>query len=213
MTRTRTAILTTTLLSFTTLYACGGGSKEAAEPAPPPAPEPAAEAEPEPPPEEPAEPAAPPEPPAPEPKTLSEDLDGDGTPEEISLAGTELSIGEAKVTLASDKITPDKAETIELKTIDINKKDKAKELVIVDAGAEGAGTWWIVSYDGAAKTASEPVEVTVAGEPEIKGNGKVVVKAENCGETTTTTYQLKKGVLAKGKEKKKGKYDEAKCPG
>ena len=94
MTRTRTAILTTTLLSFSTLYACGGGSKEAAEPAPPPAPEPVAETEPEPPPEEPVEPA-PVEPPAPEPKTLSEDLDGDGTPEEISLAGTELSIGEA----------------------------------------------------------------------------------------------------------------------
>jgi hypothetical protein len=212
MTRTRTAILTTTLLSFSTLYACGGGSKEAAEPAPAPAPEPVAETEPEPPPEEPVEPA-PVEPPAPEPKTLSEDLDGDGTPEEISLAGTELSIGEAKVTLASDKITPEKAETIELRAIDINKKDKAKELVIVDAGAEGAGTWWIVSYDGAAKTASEPVEVMVAGDPEVKGNGKLTVKAENCGETTTTTYQLKKGVLAKGKEKKKGKYDEAKCPG
>ncbi len=213
MTRTRSAILTTTLLSFSTLYACGGGSKEAAEPAPAPAPEPAAEAEPEPPPEEPAEPAPPPELPAPEPKTLSEDLDGDGTPEEISLAGTELSIGEAKVTLASEKLTPEKAATIELKVVDLNKKDKARELVIVDAGAEGAGTWWIVSYDGAAKTASEPVEVAVSGEPEIKGNGKLTTKAENCGETTTTTYALKKGVLTKGKEKKKGKYDEAKCPG
>ena len=117
------------------------------------------------------------------------------------------------MTLASDKITPDKAETIELKVIDINKKDKARELVIVDAGAEGAGTWWIVSYDGAAKTASEPVEVAVSAEPEIKGNGKLTIKAENCGETTTTTYAMKKGMLTKGKEKKRGKYNEAKCPG
>jgi len=212
---TRTPILITTLLSFTTLYACGGSDKGAQEPAPAPAPEPAEMAEPEPAPAEeaPAEPTPPPEPPAPEPKTLSEDLDGDGTPEEISLAGTELSIGEAKVTLASEKLTPEKAATIELKVIDVNKKDKARELVIVDPGAEGAGTWWSVAYDGKAKTASEPVEMSVTGEPEIKGNGKIVTSAENCGETTSTTYSLKKGVLSKGKEKKKGKYDEAKCAG
>jgi hypothetical protein len=212
---TRTPILISTLLSFTTLYACGGGDKSAEEPKPameePPAePEPAPEeAMPEPAPEE----APPAEPPAPEPKTLSEDLDGDGTPEEISLAGTELSIGEAKVTLASEKLTPDKAATIELKVIDINKKDKARELVIVDQGAEGAGTWWVIAYDGKAKTAGEPVEMSVAGEPEVKGNGKVTTKVENCGETTTTTYSLKKGALTKGKEKKKGKYDETKCAG
>jgi hypothetical protein len=213
---TRTPILISTLLSFTTLYACGGGDKQVQEPAP--AAEEAMPAEPEPMAEEaPAEPApeeaAPAEPPAPEPKTLSEDLDGDGTAEEISLAGTELSIGEAKVTLSSEKITPDKAATIELKVIDINKKDKARELVIVDAGAEGAGTWWVVAYDGKAKTASEPVELSVVGEPEVKGNGKITTKVENCGETTTTVYSLKKGALTAGKPKKKGKYDETKCAG
>jgi hypothetical protein len=211
---TRTPILMSTLLSLSTLLACGGGDKKAEEPAPAPAPEPAAEAEPEPPAEEPApEPAAPEQPPAPEPKTLSEDLDGDGTPEEISLAGNELSIGEAKVTLASDKLTPEMAEMIELQVIDISKKDKSRELVIGAPGAEGAGTWWVIAYDGKAKTASEPVEIEVAGEPEVKGNGKVVIKNENCGETTTVTWTLKKGVLTKGKESKKGKYDEAKCAG
>jgi hypothetical protein len=208
---TRTPILMSTLLSLSTLLACGGGDKKAEEPAPAPAPEPApaeaAEAEPAA--EEPApEPAAPEQPPAPEPKTLSEDLDGDGTPEEISLAGNELSIGEAKVTL-----TPEMAEMIELEVIDISKKDKSRELVISAPGAEGAGTWWVIAYDGKAKTASEPVEIEVAGEPEVKGNGKVVIKNENCGETTTVTWTLKKGALTKGKEQKKGKYDEAKCAG
>jgi hypothetical protein len=210
---TRTPILISTLLSFSTLFACGGGDKKAEEPAPAPAPEPQA-AEVEPPAEEPApEPAAPEPPPAPEPKTLSEDLDGDGTPEEISLAGNELSIGEAKVTMASDKLTPEMAEMIELKVIDISKKDKSRELVISAPGAEGGGTWWVIAYDGKAKTASEPVEMEVAGEPEVKGNGKIVVSNENCGETTSVTWTLKKGALTKGKEKKKGKYDEAKCAG
>jgi hypothetical protein len=214
MTRTRLPILMSTLLSFALLPACGGGEKKTEAPMAAPAPEPAQpEAQAEPPAEEPPAEAPPAEPPAPEAKTLSEDLDGDGTPEEIKLAGNELSIGEAKVTLASDKLTPEKAATVELKVIDINKKDKSRELVIADAGAEGAGTWWIVSYDGKAKTASEPVEVAVSGEPEVKGNGKIVTKADNCGEMTTTTWSLKKGALTKGKEKKKGKYDETKCAG
>jgi hypothetical protein len=212
---TRTPILVSTLLSFTTLYACGGGSKSAEEPAPPPAEEMPAEAEAEPPPaEEPfEEPAPPPEPPAPEPKTLSEDLDGDGTPEEISLAGTELSIGESKVTLSSEKLTTDKIGMVELKVVDINKKDKARELVIADPGTGTDATWWIISYDGKAKTASEPVEVAVGTEPEVKGNGTLTTKTEDCGQTITTPWKLKKGALTKGKEKKKGKRDEAKCAG
>jgi hypothetical protein len=210
MTRTRTSILTATLLSFTSLHACGGGDKPVEEPQPavaPAEPEPAPAEEPPPEPE----PAAPAEPPAPEPKKLSEDLDGDGTPEEITLAGTELSIGEVKVTLASEKITPDKAATIDLKVIDINAKDKSKELVVVDPGTGTDATWWVIAYDGKAKTASEPVEVAVGTEPELKGNGQFTTKSENCGETVSATWKLKKGVLTKGKEKKKGKYDEAKC--
>lgn len=210
---TRTPILVSTLLSFTTLFACGGGSKSAEEPKPMPAEEPPAEAAPaEPPAEEaPAEPAPAPEPPAPEPKTLSEDLDGDGTPEEIKLAGTELSIGEAKATLSSEKLSGDKAANVELKVVDINKKDKSRELVIADASS---GTWWILSYDGKAKTVSEPVEVAVGmGEPEIKGNGTLTTKSEDCGQTITTPWKLKKGALTKGKEKKKGKRDESKCAG
>jgi len=211
---TRTPILVSTLFSFTALFACGGGSKSAEEPAPPPvAEEPPAEAEP--PPEEPAATAPveapPPEPPAPEPKTLSEDLDGDGAPEQISLAGTELSIGEAKVTLASDKLTPEKATTVELRVIDINKKDKSRELVIADAGAEGAGTWWVISYDGKNKTAGEPVELSFNAEPQVKGNGQITTTNADCGQTITTPWKVKKGVLTKGKEKKKGKRDEAQC--
>lgn len=214
MTRTRTPILVSTLLSFSALYACGGGDKPVEEPKPAPAEEMPAEAEAPPAEEMPAEPpaeATPPEPPAPEPKTLSDDLDGDGTPEEISLAGSELSIGEVKVTVGA--LTPEQAGMVELKAIDINKKDKSHELAIVVPGAEGAGTWWIISYDGKAKTASEPVEVQVTGEPEVKGNGKLTTSSSDCGETTTTTYSLKKGVLTKGKEKKKGKRDESKCAG
>ncbi|HTE55942.1 MAG TPA: hypothetical protein VK698_34050 [Kofleriaceae bacterium] len=211
---TRTPILVSTLISFTTLFACGGGSKPAEEPQPAPQeapPEPAAE---EPPAEEaPAEPAPAPEPPAPEPKTLSEDLDGDGTPEEISLTGTELSIGEAKVTLSSEKLTAEKAATVELKVIDINKKDKARELVIADPGTGTDATWWIISYDGKAKTASEPVEIAVGTEPEVKGNGTLTISSSDCGQTISTPYKLKKGALTKGKEKKKGKRDETKCAG
>lgn len=212
---TRTPILVSTLLSFTTLFACGGGSKSAEEPAPPIEEQPVESAEAEPPPAEeaPAEPTPPPEPPAPEPKTLSEDLDGDGTPEEISLSGTELSIGEAKVTLASEKLTAEKAATVELKVIDINKKDKARELVISDPGTGSDATWWVISYDGKNKTASEPVEIAVGTEPEVKGNGSLSITASDCGQTITTPYKLKKGALTKGKEKKKGKRDEAKCAG
>lgn len=212
---TRTPILVSTLLSFTALFACGGGSKSAEEPAPPPVEEPVETAEAEPPPveEAPAEPAPPPEPPAPEPKTLSEDLDGDGTPEEISLTGTELSIGEAKVTLASEKLTAEAAASVELKVIDINKKDKARELVISHPGTGTDATWWVISYDGKNKTASEPVEIAVGTEPEVKGNGTLSVVTTDCGQTITTPYKLKKGALTKGKEKKKGKRDEAQCAG
>jgi hypothetical protein len=210
---TRTPILVSTLLSFTTFFACGGGSKSAEEPAPAPAEEMPAEAEQpmaeEAPAETPPAETPPAEPPAPEPKTLSEDLDGDGTPEEISLAGTELSIGEAKVSLAS--LPAEKAATVELKVIDLNKKDKARELVIADAGAEGAGTWWVVSYDGKAKTAGEPVELSFNAEPEVKGNGSLTTTNMDCGQTITTPWKVKKGVLTKGKEKKKGKRDEAQC--
>jgi hypothetical protein len=211
---TRTPILVSTLLSFTTLFACGGGSKSAEEPAPP-VEEPVETAEAEPPPveEAPAEPAPPPEPPAPEPKTLSDDLDGDGTPEEISLTGTELSIGEAKVTLASEKLTAEAAASVELKVIDINKKDKARELVIAHPGTGTDATWWIISYDGKNKTASEPVEIAVGTEPEVKGNGTLSIVTSDCGQTITTPYKLKKGALTKGKEKKKGKRDEAQCAG
>jgi hypothetical protein len=209
---TRTPILVSTLLSFTTFFACGG-SKSAEEPAPAPAEEMPAEAEQpmaeEAPAETPPAETPPAEPPAPEPKTLSEDLDGDGTPEEISLAGTELSIGEAKVSLAS--LPAEKAATVELKVIDLNKKDKARELVIADAGAEGAGTWWVVSYDGKAKTAGEPVELSFNAEPEVKGNGSLTTTNMDCGQTITTPWKVKKGVLTKGKEKKKGKRDEAQC--
>ena len=212
---TRTPILVSTLLSFTTLFACGGGSKSAEEPAPPVEEQPVETAEAEAPPveEAPAEPAPPPEPPAPEPKTLSEDLDGDGTPEDISLTGTELSIGEAKVTLASEKLTADAAASVELKVIDINKKDKSRELVIAHPGTGTDATWWVISYDGKNKTASEPVEIAVGTEPEVKGNGTLSIVATDCGQTITTPYKLKKGALTKGKEKKKGKRDEAQCAG
>jgi hypothetical protein len=84
--------------------------------------------------------------------------------------------------------------------------------VLVSPGAESA-TWWIISYDPKAKTAGEPIEVVVTSDPVIKGDNKLVVQSEDCGQKITTTWQVKKGVLTKGKEKKKGKRDEAKCAG
>lgn len=205
---TRQTILASFLLTFA---ACGGDSKSASEPQPAPAEEMVAE-EPAPvePAPEPVEPPAPVEPPPPEPKTLSEDLDGDGTPETISLAPGELTIGEAKVAVAA--VSAEALPNVELRVIDLSKKDKVRELVIVNPGAESA-TWWIISYDPVAKTAGEPIEVMVTSDPVIKGDNKLVVESEDCGQKITTTWQVKKGVLTKGKEKKKGKRDEAKCAG
>jgi len=213
----RTPILVCTLFSFASLFACGGGEKKAEEPKPAmadqqPAEEQAPPTEEAPPADQPAE-AAPAEPPAPEPKKLSEDLDGDGTPEEVTLAGNELSIGEAKVTLSSEKLTPEKAASVELKVIDINKKDKSKELVVVDPGTGSDMTWWVISYNGKDKTASEPVEIPVGTEPTIKGNGQIMASMSDCGQTISMTWKLSKKGLSKGKEKKKGKRDESKCAG
>ena len=204
---TRTPILISTLFSFASLFACGGGEKKAEEPKPAMEQPPAEEQAP------PTEEAQPAEPPAPEPKKLSEDLDGDGTPEEITLAGNELSIGEAKVTLSSEKLTPEKAASVELKVVDINTKDKTKEVVVVDPGTGTDMTWWVISYNGKDKTASEPVEVAVGSEPQLKGNGQIMTSASDCGQTVSTTWKLSKKGLAKGKEKKKGKRDESQCAG
>ena len=189
MTRTRIPVLISTLLSFSALYACGGGEKSAEEPKPAAAEEMPAEAEAPPAEEAPAEaaPAEAPsaEAPAPEPKTLSEDLDGDGTPEEIKLAGSELTIGDVSVTLSG--VSADQASMVELKAIDINKKDKAREIAVIVPGAEGAASWWIISYNGKNKTESEPVEVQVTGEPMIKGNGKITTSSEDCGQKVSVT--------------------------
>ena len=207
---TRTPILVSTLLSFTTLFACGGGSKSAEEPAPPVEEQPVETAEAEAPPveEAPAEPAPPPEPPAPEPKTLSEDLDGDGTPEAISLTGTDLKIGEVAVALPADKLA---GKALEIKVVDLSSKDKSKELVVVDPGSEDDAVWYLVTW--AKGAAGAPVEVPVGSEPTLKGDGSLTVVASNCGETTTTTWKLSKGKLTAGKPKKKGKRDESKCAG
>lgn len=200
------------VIAMTVLAACGGSdrppveepisSEETAE-------QPVEEAQP---PETPPAPETPPEtpptPPAPEPKTLSEDLDGDGTPEAISLTGTDLKIGDAAVALPADKLA---GKALEIKIIDLASKDKARELVVVDPGTEDDATWFIVTW--AKGKAGEPVEVAVSSEPTIKGDGSLTIVSTNCGETTTTTWKLSKGKLTSGKPKKKGKHDPAKCAG
>lgn len=161
-----------------------------------------------PPAESPPAPETPPTPPAPAPKTLSEDLDGDGTPEAISLTGTDLKIGDVAVALPADKLA---GKALEIKVIDLASKDKARELVVVDPGTEDDAVWFVVTW--AKGEAGEPVEVPVGSEPTIKGNGSLTIVSANCGETTTTTWKLAKGKLTSGKPKKKGKHDPAKCAG
>ena len=200
--------------------ACGGGGSDPqTTPAgtmaetPPPAEEPAPAGEPAtvetPPPAE----APPPTPPAPQPKTLSEDLDGDGTPEEVSLLGSELKIGEVAVALDAGKLVG-APEALELKVVDVNGKDKARELVIVDRGG-GDTTWWLISWDGKKKAAGAPSAVALgaAGEPTLKGDGKIVASHEVCGQTITTTWKLSKGKVGKPSEKKKGKHLDNCVPG
>jgi hypothetical protein len=203
------------IIAMTLLAACGGSDK-------PPLEEPMsageteqpAEAETETPPETPATPetpetpATPETPPAPEAKTLSEDLDGDGTPEAISLTGTDLKIGEVAVALPADKLA---GNALEIKVVDLSSKDKAKELVVVNPGTEDDAVWYVVTW--AKGAAGAPVEVPVGSEPTLKGDGSLTVVSSNCGETTTTTWKLSKGKLTAGKPKKKGKRDESKCAG
>lgn len=153
-------------------------------------------------------PPAPETPPVPEARTLSEDLDGDGTPEAISLTGTDLKIGEVAVALPADKLA---GKALEIKVVDLSSKDKSKELVVVDPGSEDDAVWYLVTW--AKGAAGAPVEVPVGSEPTLKGDGSLTVVASNCGETTTTTWKLSKGKLTAGKPKKKGKRDESKCAG
>lgn len=203
------------IIAMTLFAACGGSDRPSVEePATPPAEEEAAPpAEEQPPAAEtppPAEtpPETPPAPPAPEPKTLSEDLDGDGTPEAISLTGTDLKIGEVAVALPADKLA---GKVLEIKVIDLASKDKARELVVVDPGTEDDAVWYLVTWSKG--KASEPVAVPVGSEPTLKGDGTLTVVSSNCGETTTTTWKLARGKLTSGKPKKKGKHDPAKCAG
>jgi hypothetical protein len=166
--------------------------------------EPPAETPPETPPAE----TPPATPPAPEAKTLSEDLDGDGTPEAISLTGTDLKIGDVAVALPADKLA---GKSLDIKVIDLSTKDKSHELVVVDPGTEDDAVWYLVTWSKGA--ASAPVEIPVGSEPALKGDGSLTVVQSNCGETTTTTWKLSKGKLTSGKPKKKGKRDESKCAG
>jgi hypothetical protein len=206
----RFALLTSVLFSFGA--ACGGGDKPVEEPMPAPmtedpAPDETTASE-ETPPTEPTPPAEPPPPPTPDPKSVNEDLDGDGTPEAVTLKHTgEMGVGESQnVALAPDKLGDFAA--VELRVIDLDKKDKAKELAVVSGT-----TWWVITYDGKNKALGEPAEVSVAGgEPTMKGDKKLVSMVEDCGQKVTTTWSLSKGKLSK-KEKKSGKRDEAKCAG
>ena len=159
-------------------------------------------------PETPATPDTPETPATPEPKTLLEDLDGDGTPEAISLAGTDLKIGEVAVALPADKLA---GKALEIKVVDLSSKDKARELVVVDPGVEDDAVWYLVTW--AKGKAGEPVAVPIGSEPTLKGDGSLTVVSTSCGETTTTTWKLSKGKLTSGKPKKKGKHDPAKCAG
>ncbi len=202
------------IIAIILMSACAGSDKppveepitppagdEAAEPADPPAETPA---------ETPPAETPPPEatPPAPEARTLSEDLDGDGTPEAISLTGTDLKIGDVAVGLPADKLA---GKALEIKVIDLAAKDKARELVVVDPGTEDDAVWYLVTW--AKGAASAPVEIPVGSEPTLKGDGSLTVVQSNCGETTTTTWKLARGKLTAGKPKKKGKRDESKCAG
>lgn len=205
------------IIAMTLLAACAGSDKPPAEePITPPADEegqPPADVQAEPPADSPPADTPPADtppatPPAPEAKTLSEDLDGDGTPEAISLTGTDLKIGDAAVALPADKLA---GKVLEIKVIDLASKDKARELVVVAPGSEDEAVWYLVTY-GKGK-AGEPVEIPVAGEPALKGDGSLTVVKTSCGETTTTTWKLSKGKLTSGKPKKKGKRDESKCAG
>jgi hypothetical protein len=199
---------------MTLLSACAGSDKPPAEEpvstaeSEQPAAEEEVPPEAETPPETPATPETPPTPPAPEPKTLSEDLDGDGTPEAISLTGTDLKIGEVAVALPADKLA---GKALEIKVIDLASKDKARELVVVDPGTEDDAVWYLVTW--AKGKAGEPVEIAVGSEPTLKGDGSLTVVKTSCGETTTTTWKLSKGKLTSGKPRKKGKHDPAKCAG
>ncbi len=203
------------IIVMTFFAACAGSEKQADEPAPVTSDtteQPPAEEEAQPPAETPPEtaptPETPPTPPAPEAKTLSEDLDGDGTPEAISLTGTDLKIGEVAVALPADKLA---GKALEIKVIDLASKDKARELVVLDPGTEDDAVWYVVTW--AKGKAGEPVEVAIGSEPTIKGDGSLTIVHSNCGETTTTTWKLSKGKLTAGKPKKKGKRDESKCAG
>jgi hypothetical protein len=153
-------------------------------------------------------PATPETPAAPEPRTLSEDLDGDGTAEAISLTGTDLKIGEVAVALPADKLA---GKALEIKVVDLSSKDKSRELVVVDPGVEDDAVWYLVTW--AKGAAAAPVEVPVGSEPTLKGDGSLTIVSSNCGETTTTTWKLARGKLTAGKPKKKGKHDPAKCAG
>jgi len=202
------------IIAMTLFAACAGSDKPPAEepvtPAadeqpPPPADEqPPGDEQPETPPTE----TPPATPPAPEAKTLSEDLDGDGTPEAISLTGSDLKIGDVAVALPADKLA---GKALEIKVIDLASKDKSRELVVVDPGTEDDAVWYLVTW--AKGAASAPVEIPVGSEPALKGDGSLTVVKSNCGETTTTTWKLSKGKLTSGKPKKKGKRDESKCAG
>ncbi len=202
------------IIAMTLFAACAGSDKPPAEePITPPADEeaqppadeqPAADQPAETPPAE----APPATPPAPEAKTLSEDLDGDGTPEAISLTGSDLKIGDVAVALPADKLA---GKALEIKVIDLASKDKSRELVVVDPGTEDDAVWYLVTW--AKGAASAPVEIPVGSEPALKGDGSLTVVKSDCGETTTTTWKLAKGKLTSGKPKKKGKRDESKCAG
>ena len=143
--------------------------------------------------------------------TLSADL-GSGTSETVSLTGTRLSVDGAAVALPAQV---GNRAGIQLEVVDVNKKDRGKDIVVMAPGPGEQVTWYLVHYDPRSKKLGAPAELAFTGpaQPQVKGNGRVVVSREDCGQTITTTYRLKNGQIEKPRVKKSGARDPSKCAG
>jgi hypothetical protein len=162
--------------------------------------------------------------------SLTDDIDGDGKKDRITLTTRELIInGKAsdlrKHIVMDDELNPGMYRT-RLRIVDIDRHDKQKEVVVELKQDTFLFHVMFILRDGVVHriwdfldphldpdidlvNGDEGRDITLTG---LTGNGTIVHVTGNCGQTRTEVFKLsKQGHIVKHSETRIGQYDEDAC--
>lgn len=138
---------------------------------------------------------------------VSADLDGDGKSDTMIVSERLVTVGPVKVDV-DYSYEPETDASYEAKVIDIDPKDKKKEVLLIESDGMDGLSHTVFTYDGKQIVASD-LGWTMAS-PDIK-DGMLTLTDSNCGETTTKMYALSGTKVALKDEKKTGEFKDEMC--